>query len=370
MGTAPHEATSPLPPGAPAPDFTLPRDAGGSVSLSDLRGQTVVLAFHPGGWDPARAEQLAQYNQILGRLHGGGGELLGLTVDGLWCRAAFADERLQFPLLADREPEGAIARQYGVSGRQALFVIDAQGTIQWGYVAPPGGTPRPDDLLAALQRLDAPSKRHPLNPALTRRELLVAALAAGFALSLPTHARAQDTAPANSATPPPGTTSTPGTVPVTLQINDTAHALHLDPRVTLLDALREYVGLTGSKKGCDHGQCGACTVHVDGRRINSCLSLALANQGKQITTIEGLAQGDALHPVQAAFIQHDGFQCGYCTPGQIMSAVALLREPIGPADADVREAMSGNLCRCGAYPNIVAAVQQARASSGDTHEPV
>jgi len=149
-------------------------------------------------------------------------------------------------------------------------------------------------------------------------------------------------------------------VPVTLHVNGTAYTLQLEPRVTLLDALRERIGLTGSKKGCDHGQCGACTVHADGKRINSCLALAVAYQTKQITTIEGLAGGDTLHPVQAAFIQHDGFQCGFCTPGQIMSAAALLKEPIGPTDAEVRESMSGNLCRCGAYTNIVAAIQDVR----------
>ena len=159
-----------------------------------------------------------------------------------------------------------------------------------------------------------------------------------------------------------------GTLPVTLTVNGTDHALSLEPRVTLLDALRERIGLTGSKKGCDHGQCGACTVQVDGRRINSCLSLAVANQGKKITTIEGLAHGDDLHPMQAAFLSHDGFQCGYCTPGQIVSAVSLLDEPIGPSDADVREAMSGNICRCGAYPNILAAIQEVR--QGGKNAPV
>ena len=147
---------------------------------------------------------------------------------------------------------------------------------------------------------------------------------------------------------------------VTLRINGVDRQLEIDSRVTLLDALRERLGLTGSKKGCDHGQCGACTVHMDGRRVLACLTLAASAQGHDITTIEGLANGDALHPMQQAFIDHDGFQCGYCTPGQIMSATALLEEPCGPHDDDVRECMSGNLCRCGAYPNIVAAVQSVR----------
>src|SRR5438067_13232128 len=144
------------------------------------------------------------------------------------------------------------------------------------------------------------------------------------------------------------------------RVNGSAVSLHLDTRTTLLDALREHVGLSGTKKGCDHGQCGACTVLLDGRRVDSCLLLAVMATGQEITTIEGLADGEALHPVQAAFVEHDAFQCGYCTPGQIMSATALLHEPIGPSDDDIREAMSGNICRCGAYQNIRAAIKAVR----------
>ena len=152
-----------------------------------------------------------------------------------------------------------------------------------------------------------------------------------------------------------------GTVLVRLRVNGVDRTVQLEPRVTLLDALRERLGLTGTKKGCDRGECGACTVHVDGRRINACMTLAVMQQGKAITTIEGLAEGEALHPVQAAFIEHDAFQCGYCTPGQIMSAVACIREGHTGSTAEIREWMSGNLCRCGAYPNIVAAVRAAAA---------
>jgi xanthine dehydrogenase YagT iron-sulfur-binding subunit len=152
----------------------------------------------------------------------------------------------------------------------------------------------------------------------------------------------------------------PGTLPLTLHINGKQHQLRLDPRTTLLDCLRENLTLTGTKKGCDHGQCGACTVHVNGMRVNSCLSLALTHEGDEITTIEGLGTSGQLHPMQTAFIAHDAYQCGYCTSGQIMSAVALLKEPCGPNDADVKELMSGNICRCGAYSNIVAAIQQVR----------
>jgi xanthine dehydrogenase YagT iron-sulfur-binding subunit len=167
----------------------------------------------------------------------------------------------------------------------------------------------------------------------------------------------------------------PSPVAVELQINGHRHSLSLDPRTTLLDALREHLALTGSKKGCDHGQCGACTVLLDGRRINSCLTLAVMHDGQSITTIEGLADGSKLSPLQALFVEHDGFQCGYCTSGQICSAVGMLNESragmpsLVTADlakakpelteAEIRERMSGNICRCGAYPNIVAAIKEA-----------
>jgi len=154
-----------------------------------------------------------------------------------------------------------------------------------------------------------------------------------------------------------------GAVPITLRINGKDHQLRIDSRTTLLDCIRETVPLTGTKKGCDHGQCGACTVHVNGRRVNSCLTLALMHDGEEITTIEGLGTPEAMHPMQAAFVAHDGYQCGYCTSGQIMSAVALLKEPCGHDDASVKELMSGNICRCGAYPNIVAAIQQVRKNA-------
>mgnify|MGYP001432834305 FL=1 len=160
---------------------------------------------------------------------------------------------------------------------------------------------------------------------------------------------------------PPQTPVSPGyTVDAKLTINGNPYSATIDPRTTLLDFLREHVHLTGTKKGCDHGQCGACTVHIDGRRVNSCLTFAAALDGRNVTTIEGLGEPGNLHPMQAAFVEHDGYQCGYCTSGQIMSAVALMKEPCGSSDADVRELMSGNICRCGAYQNIVAAIQQVR----------
>ncbi len=210
---------------------------------------------------------------------------------------------------------------------------------------------------------------------LTRRQ----ALEAGTALAVLGTARAAQAAPV-----PPGATSLPDMasgVPmmaVELTVNGERHQLTLDTRTSLLDALREHLGYAGSKKGCDHGQCGACTVLLAGRRINSCLSLAVMHDGESITTIEGLAKGDTLHPLQAAFVHRDGYQCGYCTPGQICSAAGMLAEhkagwpsvvtddlTAHPAltDGEIRERMSGNICRCSAYPNIVAAIRDA---SGET----
>ena len=149
-------------------------------------------------------------------------------------------------------------------------------------------------------------------------------------------------------------------IQLALEINGKQYDLSVEPRVSLLDLLREQLGLTGTKKGCDHGQCGCCVVHVDGRRINSCLSLAVMNHGKKITTIEGLVNGDKLHPMQEAFMKHDGFQCGYCTPGQIMAAIGCIREGHANSPDEIREYMSGNICRCGAYPNIIDAIVEVK----------
>ncbi len=204
-------------------------------------------------------------------------------------------------------------------------------------------------------------------PEVTRRTVIETGTTALLLTALPHAALAAGPLDDNEPAPVPAT--------VELRINGQSHALSLDPRTTLLDALREHLALTGSKKGCDHGQCGACTVLIDGRRINSCLTLAVMHDGQSVTTIEGLAHGEMLHPLQAAFVEHDGFQCGYCTSGQICSAVGMLSESRSgmpsyvtedlaqaqPAltDAEIRERMSGNICRCAAYPNIVAAIKQA-----------
>ena len=193
----------------------------------------------------------------------------------------------------------------------------------------------------------------------SRRSFLIgSAVATVGAYVAPLFGASDAAPPLMKADPGPNATS------VSLNVNGNVHDLRLDPRTTLLDALREHLDLTGTKKGCDQGACGACTVLVDGRRVNSCLTLAVMHGGQKIVTIEGLAQGEHLHPVQAAFIRNDGFQCGYCTPGQICSAVALLREGHTKTDEEIRTWMSGNICRCGAYTNIVAAIREAEQNGG------
>jgi xanthine dehydrogenase YagT iron-sulfur-binding subunit len=210
---------------------------------------------------------------------------------------------------------------------------------------------------------DDDPKSRPPSP--TRRKFLLtsgssvaATLVAGYVPALAKDAAVESDSHSTSAGP-----NIDGAVPLMLRINGKDHQLRIDPRTTLLDCIRETIALTGTKKGCDHGQCGACTVHVNGKRVLSCLNLALMHDGEEITTVEGLGTPDAMHPMQASFLACDAYQCGYCTSGQIMSAVALLKEPCGPDDASVKELMSGNICRCGAYANIVEAIQRVRKSA-------
>jgi xanthine dehydrogenase YagT iron-sulfur-binding subunit len=332
---------SPLGVGDAAPDFALADE--NATMLSHLRGDSVLLVLTSPHWDPASEMLAAHYP----------GE---------------ADGRSTPRVVIERRPE--IASRFGVQGSSALFVIDEHGVIRWRYVggidvvpqSSVDGACRSLDSLRSLGMTQTPSGSmdDDARLILTRRDFVQSTMIAAAALAAA--ALAPSVASAASGVGEPGATSAPaGAMRITLDVNGRPLALDVEPRVTLLDALRERAGLTGTKKGCDHGQCGACTVHVDGRRVLSCLTLTvMVPDGAHVTTIEGLAQGDTLHPMQQAFIAHDGFQCGYCTSGQIMSATAVTKEPWGPTDDDVREAMSGNICRCGAYPGIVAAVQSVR----------
>jgi xanthine dehydrogenase YagT iron-sulfur-binding subunit len=263
-----------------------------------------------------------------------------------------------------------LAAEYGVAGESdgtfapGVFLLDGERSVCLARGSPWGALPMHATLAEALAAAgrERITKREPAATALTRREWLLGALVAGFAVAFAEGCgRLPAPGVANRApSGPPAARPSDGEVDIVLNVNGLDRPVRIDPRVSLLDALRERMGLTGSKKGCDHGQCGACTVLVGGRRVCSCLTLAIMTQGQKVTTIEGLANGDMLHPMQAAFVAQDGLQCGYCTPGQIMSAVGLLAEGHANTDDEVREQMSGNICRCGAYPNIVAAVQLAR----------
>ena len=306
-----------------------------------IEGQTTVLAFYPDSWDPSRPAQLAATREALRSLPGGA-HLLGVTQDDAWLQLETAEEgSVRFPLVQD----SALAERFGVTGRQAVFVIDPEGTVRWSHVGPVGSHPSLDELTESVRRAQ--------NPGFSRRQLLVTAAAASLAFALiPRMALAEGLIGGQKGAP---TGSEPT---ITLNVNGRDMKVKVDPRTTLLDALRERMNMTGTKKGCDHGQCGACTVHINGRRANSCLVLAMQAEGDKIATIEGLAHGEDLHPMQAAFIKHDGFQCGYCTPGQIMSAVACVKEGHTKDDEEIREWMSGNICRCGAYPGILASVKE------------
>ena len=238
------------------------------------------------------------------------------------------------------------------AGEDGVFVLDEDGIVRFAQ-APSGELTWA--LAGALEAAGRELLGLPPRSGITRRDWAVMSLVAGFGLVLFQGCRGR-----GPERPAPVAAKAGTEVDVVLRINGQDRRLRIDARVSLLDALREQLSLTGTRKGCDHGQCGACTVLRDGRAVNACLTLAVAAEGAEITTIEGLARGDQLHPVQAAFIAHDAFQCGYCTSGQILTAVALLGEGRPKTDDEVRQQMSGNLCRCGAYPNIIAAIQAAR----------
>ena len=363
----------PLQVGAPAPAFQLRGARGDILALSGLDGQPTVLAFAE-AWEAPSAEDLEQIRAELRAL----GAFLLIVSKTIVLGFRPDDDRELVESSDDvlRRDAAAVARRYGVADRSgtitpALLVIDRQGIVRFASTITGDGANLASTLTAALalagralytERIHLPTlgEKVPASAGtFSRREILVSSVAFGFALAL-LEACGGQRRPAIGGGLPSGAEPIEGEIPITLNVNGVERSLRIDPRTTLLDALRERLFLTGAKKGCDMGQCGACTVLVDGRRINSCLSLAIMQRGAKITTIEGLSDGTALHPVQAAFIAEDGFQCGYCTSGQIMSAVALLAEGRARTDAEIREQMSGNLCRCGAYPNIVAAVQRAR----------
>ncbi len=276
---------------------------------------------------------------LRGYLRGLAAELIVHADDGVWRLGA--DDAIDHVDLA------AIAE---LSGDDAVYVIDGDGVVRFAHVLH-----EPPDLAGALAAAIEAMHERPAPITFNRREWVTTCLVAGCAFAFLRGCKAEDARPAPERPSAPA-----GEVSIVLDVNGTRHALSLEPRVSLLDALRERLGLTGTKKGCDAGQCGACTVHVEGRRVLACMTLAAMADGKPITTIEGLARGGQLHVMQAAFVEHDALQCGFCTPGQIMSAVAVLVERRADTDDEVREQMSGNICRCGAYPNILAAIQAAR----------
>jgi xanthine dehydrogenase YagT iron-sulfur-binding subunit len=347
-------------------DAELTDTRGRRHRLSEFNGSPVVLVFHTREWDPSRSELVDAYNSVVSQVTVGGAHLLSITPDAPWHTLAFAnDDAISLPLIISNARD--LRDRFDVGDRASVIVLDGNGKECWRHTAM-HTLPGPDVLARALDEIMTRAAGTPTPSSAmvwTRRQFVATILAVGVVLMLPPLGSI-----AEAGTPELEKDATPGSaVAITLDVNGRKIPLTVEPRVTLLDALREYAGLTGTKKGCDHGQCGACTVHIDDRRVLSCLTLAMMAQGKKVTTIEGLASGPAtdsesLHPMQRAFIAHDGFQCGYCTPGQIMSATAVLKEPWGSSDDDVKEAMSGNICRCGAYPGIVAAIQEARGTTG------
>jgi xanthine dehydrogenase YagT iron-sulfur-binding subunit len=374
--------------GAVAPALVLRASQGASrpdISLAALRGAPVVIAFVR-GWtvDGESAEDL---DTIRAQLRGLGAVLIVLSDAGAWWfRPDDPVERFLSPSDALGDAVARIAQSYGLVGvddwtrAPAVFVIDGDGVVRFAQRRSGLDLDFRSSLAGALElaghAMIAKSSRSlnvladrgsprdpPVVGKLSRRDWLLSSLVAGFALAFVDGCGGPRVPSASTPVARIDATG-PDDLDIVLDVNGVARTLRIDPRVSLLDALRERLHLTGTKKGCDHGQCGACTVLVDGLRVNGCLVLAIMVQGAKITTIEGLAEGKGgagkLHPMQAAFIAEDGFQCGYCTPGQILSAMGLLSEGHAQTDDQVREEMSGNLCRCGAYPNIVASIQRAR----------
>ncbi|HMI87194.1 MAG TPA: 2Fe-2S iron-sulfur cluster-binding protein [Polyangiaceae bacterium] len=349
--------------GRRAPPLCL-RTGHETVTLDGFGTQPIVVAL-VGAPFAARGEEDDLLAEVRAELRGLGAVLLLLSPAGILVLGA-DDEAQWFSSRRDvhvEDLERAFA-QFGIRRDQdgaacaGLFLVDGARCLRFAHIWDDDGEGSlvaiRNGLVAAGRAVIAARERF----LLSRRDLVMTSLVAAFSLILLDGCKrdARLAADVRSVGPTP----IEGEHDVTLDVNGARRTVRVDTRTSLLDALRERMGLTGTKKGCDHGQCGACTVHLDGRRVNSCMVLAVAAEGAKITTIEGLARGEALHPMQEAFVVEDALQCGYCTPGQIMSAVALVTEGHATTDDEVREQMSGNICRCGAYTNIVAAIQRAR----------
>ncbi len=341
---------TPIAVGMVAPSFVLHGDSRRSLSSSEARGRPWVLAFVR-RWTPG-----IDADAIRAQLRGLGAILFIVSDTGVWSFRPDDDVELSVqPSPRLRRELRELGARCGVErGDDGVFVVDGDGIVRFA-LAPSDELTR--TLASALEAAGRELLGLPPRPGITRRDWAVMSLVAGFGVVLFAGCRPRG---AERPAPAPIAAEAGTEVDVVLRINGQDRRLRIDARVSLLDALREQLSLTGTRKGCDHGQCGACTVLRDGRAVNACLTLAVAADGAEITTIEGLAKGEQLHPVQTAFITHDAFQCGFCTSGQIMSAVALLRDGRAKTDDEVRQQMSGNLCRCGAYPNIIAAIQTAR----------
>jgi xanthine dehydrogenase YagT iron-sulfur-binding subunit len=332
--------------GSPAPRL-FQKGTAEARSLEAFDRQVVLLAFLP-AFSPSDANGEV-LSRVRAELRGLGAVLLVVSKVGAFVLRA--DDDIERFARADELRSGGV--------ETGIFLLDEERVVRF---AETWDDPEAVDL-AAIQRAlsNAGLALHTASHTarLSRRELILTTLVAALAFTFVEACKGRPNAPTMAATPAPSTNGG-GELDVTLGVNGKTSKVRIDVRTSLLDALRERLGLTGTKKGCDHGQCGACTVLVDGRRVTSCLTLAASVEGLKVTTIEGLAKGDILHPLQTAFVSEDALQCGYCTPGQIMSAVGLLSEGHAKTDDEVREAMSGNICRCGAYTNIVAAIQKAR----------
>jgi xanthine dehydrogenase YagT iron-sulfur-binding subunit len=315
--------------------------------MRNAPGTCRVVAFAR-AWIPETADP-GELQKIRAHLRGLAAELIFVSDRGTWlCRP---DD----PLV---ELEPLSRSKFRVDDDEdGVFVIEPSGAVRFAHCQ---RTPIHATIASALaSATDVMLAQAPLH--FTRRAWLTTCVVSGFALAVLSACKQQ---PSREQQPmPEAQQPVVNELDIVLDVNGTKHPLRIEPRVSLLDALRERLSLTGTKKGCDAGQCGACTVHVNGKRVLSCLTLAASVQGKSITTIEGLATAGKLHPLQQAFITHDGMQCGFCTSGQIMSGAAILAEQRATDDDAIREQMSGNLCRCGAYPNILAAIKAAKAGA-------